>query len=320
MNAAQWLFTLSGLVLVLTGLLITVALMIYAERRILGLLQDRYGPNRAGPFGLLQPFADAIKLLTKESFTPPFADGTVYNIAPLIIPLTVLLSFAVVPAGEGWWLADMNIALLFVVALSSLSVYSIMLGGWASNNKYSLLGALRVAAQMISYELPMGLSLVSVSLLAGSFSLVDIVAAQNIPFLIMQPAGFLIFLIAGVAEVNRLPFDLPEAENELTSGYNTEYGGIKFGFFYLGEYMGVLLIAALITVLFLGGWRGPWLTGVAWFTIKVLALIFTFFWLRTSLPRFRYDQLMAFGWIILLPASLLNLFVTALAGLHWMGA
>jgi len=320
MNAAQWLFTLSGLVLVLTGLLITVALLIYAERRILGLLQDRYGPNRAGPFGLLQPFADAIKLLTKESFTPPFADGPVYNIAPLIIPLTVLLSFAVVPAGEGWWLADMNIALLFVLALSSLSVYSIMLGGWASNNKYSLLGALRVAAQMISYELPMGLSLVSVALLAGSFSLVDIVAAQNIPFLIMQPAGFLIFLIAGIAEVNRLPFDLPEAENELTSGYNTEYGGIKFGFFYLGEYMGVLLIAALITVLFLGGWRGPWLTGVAWFTIKVLTLIFTFFWLRTSLPRFRYDQLMAFGWIILLPASLLNLLITALAGLHWMGA
>jgi len=320
MNAAQWLFTLSGLVLVLTGLLITVALLIYAERRILGLLQDRYGPNRAGPFGLLQPFADAIKLLTKESFTPPFSDGPVYNIAPLIIPLTVLLSFAVVPAGEGWWLTDMNIALLFVLALSSLSVYSIMLGGWASNNKYSLLGALRVAAQMISYELPMGLALVGVALLAGSFSLVDIVAAQDIPFMLIQPAGFLIFLIAGVAEVNRLPFDLPEAENELTSGYNTEYGGIKFGFFYLGEYMGVLLIATLITVLFLGGWRGPWLAGVAWFTIKVLALIFVFFWLRTSLPRFRYDQLMAFGWVILLPAALLNLLVTALAGLYWMGA
>jgi NADH:ubiquinone oxidoreductase subunit 1 (chain H) len=318
MSAGGWVFTLAALALVLAGLLLFVAYMIYAERRILGLLQDRYGPNRAGPAGLLQPLADAFKLLTKEAFTPPFADAPVYNIAPLIIPLTVLSSFAVVPAGQGLWLTDMNVALLFVLALSSLSVYSIMLGGWASNNKYSLLGALRVAAQMISYELPMGLSLVAVALLAGSFSLVDIVTAQRVPYVLLQPLGFLIFLIAAVAEVNRLPFDLPEAENELTAGYNTEYGGIKFGFFYLGEYMGVLLIAALVVILFLGGWRGPWLPGTAWFTLKVLALIFVFFWLRTSLPRFRYDQLMAFGWLVLLPASLLNLLVTALVGLHWL--
>lgn len=319
MSSTEWLLTLSGLLLVLTGLMITVALLIYAERRILGLLQDRYGPNRAGPFGLLQPFADAFKLLTKEAFTPPFADKMVYNIAPLIIPLTILLSFAVVPAGEEWWLTDMNIALLFVLAMSSLSVYAVMLGGWASNNKYSLLGGLRAAAQMISYELPMGLALVSVALLAGSFSLVDIVAAQTVPFVLIQPVGFLIFLVAGIAEANRLPFDLPEAENELTAGYNTEYGGIKFGFFYLGEYMGVLLIAALTTVLFLGGWHGPWLPDVLWFSIKVLVLVFVFFWLRTSLPRLRYDQLMACGWIILLPASLLNLLVTAVIGLYWMG-
>jgi NADH-quinone oxidoreductase subunit H len=315
----QWLLTLAGMILMLGGLLLIVAFSVYAERRFLGLLQDRYGPNRAGPFGLLQPFADAVKLLTKEAFTPPFADRQLYNIAPFIIPLTVLLSFAVIPAGEGWWLTDINIALLFILAMSSLSVYGIMLGGWASNSKYPLLGGLRVAAQMISYELPMGLALVSVTLLAGSFSLVEIVAAQNLPFLLLQPAGFLIFLIAGIAEVNRLPFDLPEAENELTSGYNTEYGGIKFGFFYLGEYMGVLLIASLITVLFLGGWHGPWLPGPFWFSIKVMLLLFGFFWLRTSLPRLRYDQLMELGWKILLPASLINLLITALVGLYWMG-
>jgi len=319
MNVMQWLLTLAGMILMLGGLLLIVAFSVYAERRFLGLLQDRYGPNRAGPFGLLQPFADAVKLLTKEAFTPPFADRQLYNIAPFIIPLTVLLSFAVIPAGEGWWLTDINIALLFILAMSSLSVYGIMLGGWASNSKYPLLGGLRVAAQMISYELPMGLALVSVTLLAGSFSLVEIVAAQNLPFLLLQPAGFLIFLIAGIAEVNRLPFDLPEAENELTSGYNTEYGGIKFGFFYLGEYMGVLLIASLITVLFLGGWHGPWLPGPFWFSIKVMLLLFGFFWLRTSLPRLRYDQLMELGWKILLPASLINLLITALVGLYWMG-
>jgi NADH-quinone oxidoreductase subunit H len=318
MTFAQWMLTLAILVLVLLGLVLVVALMVYGERRFLALLQDRLGPNRAGPFGLLQPVADTLKLLTKESFVPPFADRKVYTIAPVIVPLTVLLSFAVVPVSKNWWLADLNIALLYVLALSSLRVYGIMLGGWASNSKYPVLGGLRAAAQMVSYELPMGLALVGVVMLSGSFSLVDIVAAQELPYILIQPLGFIIFLVCGIAETNRLPFDLPEAENELASGYNTEYGGIRFAFFYLGEYMGVLLIAALVTVLFLGGWNGPWLPGVVWFAVKTLALIFLFYWLRTSLPRLRYDQLMDCGWKLLLPAALMNLLITAVLGLFWM--
>jgi NADH-quinone oxidoreductase subunit H len=318
MSFAQWLLILSGLLLVLLGLVLIVAFMIYGERRILALLQDRLGPNRAGPAGLLQPVADTLKLVTKEDFVPPFADRMVYTIAPVIVPLTVLLSFAVVPVNEHWWLTDLNIALLYILALSSLRVYGIILGGWASNSKYPLLGGLRAAAQMISYELPMGLALIGVVMLSGSFSLLDIVNAQTLPFIVLQPLGFIIFLICGIAETNRLPFDLPEAENELASGYNTEYGGIRFAFYYLGEYMGVLLIAALTTVLFLGGWHGPWLPGVVWFSVKTLALIFLFFWLRTSLPRLRYDQLMGFGWKLMLPAALINLLITALLGLFWM--
>lgn len=318
MNFAQWLLALSSLGLALLGLLFIAALMVYGERKILALLQDRFGPNRAGSFGLLQPIADFLKLLTKEHFVPPFADRNIYIIAPIIVPFTALLSFVVVPVSDDWWLADLNIALLFILALSSLRVYGIMLGGWASNSKYPLFGGLRSAAQMISYELPMGLALMGVIILSGSFSLVDIVAAQELPFIILQPIGFTIFLVCGIAETNRLPFDLPEAENELASGYNTEYGDIKFAFYYLGEYIGVLLIAVLITVLFLGGWHGPWIPGVFWFMLKTLTLIFLFFWLRTSLPRLRYDQLMNCGWKFLLPAALINLLVTAFLGLFWM--
>ncbi|SES86578.1 NADH dehydrogenase subunit H [Nitrosomonas marina] len=318
MTITQWLFAFSILLLVLLSLFLIAAFMVYAERRVLALLQDRLGPNRAGPFGLLQPVADLLKLITKEHFTPPFADRSIYTIAPIIVPFTALLSFAVVPVDDGWWLADINIALLFVLALSSLRVYGIMLGGWASNSKYPLFGGLRSAAQMISYELPMGLALMGVVMLSGSFSLVDIVAAQSLPFIFLQPIGFFIFLVCGIAETNRLPFDLPEAENELAAGYNTEYGGIQFALFFLGEYIGVLLIAALATVLFLGGWHGPWLPGVCWFAIKMLILILLFFWLRTSMPRLRYDQLMSFGWKLLLPAALINLMITAVIGLFWI--
>ena len=318
MSFTLWLFTFASMVLVLLGLLLIGAILSYGERRILALLQDRLGPNRAGPFGLLQPVADILKLISKEDFIPPFADRMVYTVAPVIVPMTVLMSFAVVPISEDEWLADLNIALLYVLALSSLRVYGVMLGGWASNSKYSLLGGLRSAAQMISYELPMGLALVGVVMLSGSFSLREIVAAQELPFIVLQPLGFIIFLLCGIAETNRLPFDLPEAENELAAGYNTEYGGIRFAFFYLGEYLGLLLIAALATVLFLGGWHGPWLPGVVWFFLKTLVLILLFFWLRTSLPRLRYDQLMAFGWKWMLPAALLNLLVTAVLGLFWM--
>lgn len=318
MSFTQWLLTFASMGLVLLGLLLIGALLSYGERRILALLQDRIGPNRAGPFGLLQPVADILKLISKEDFIPPFADRMVYTVAPVIVPMTVLMSFAVVPISEDEWLADLNIALLYVLALSSLRVYGLMLGGWASNSKYSLLGGLRSAAQMISYELPMGLALVGIVILSGSFSLREIVAAQELPFIVLQPLGFIIFLVCGIAETNRLPFDLPEAENELAAGYNTEYGGIRFAFFYLGEYLGLLLIAALATVLFLGGWHGPWLPGVVWFSLKTLVLILLFFWLRTSLPRLRYDQLMAFGWKWMLPAALLNLLVTAVLGLFWM--
>lgn len=318
MSFTLWLLTFASMVLVLLGLLLIGAILSYGERRILALLQDRLGPNRAGPFGLLQPVADILKLISKEDFIPPFADRMVYTVAPIIVPMTVLISFAVVPVSEDEWLADLNIALLYVLALSSLRVYGVMLGGWASNSKYSLLGGLRSAAQMISYELPMGLALVGVVMLSGSFSLREIVAAQELPFIVLQPLGFIIFLVCGIAETNRLPFDLPEAENELAAGYNTEYGGIRFAFFYLGEYLGVLLIAALVTVLFLGGWHGPWLPGVVWFALKTLALILLFFWLRTSLPRLRYDQLMDLGWKLMLPAALLNLLVTAVLGLFWM--
>ncbi|AKH39129.1 MULTISPECIES: NADH-quinone oxidoreductase subunit NuoH [Nitrosomonas] len=318
MSFTLWLLTFASMVLVLLGLLLIGAILSYGERRILALLQDRLGPNRAGPFGLLQPVADILKLISKEDFIPPFADRIVYTVAPIIVPMTVLISFAVVPVSEDEWLADLNIALLYVLALSSLRVYGVMLGGWASNSKYSLLGGLRSAAQMISYELPMGLALVGVVMLSGSFSLREIVAAQELPFIVLQPLGFIIFLVCGIAETNRLPFDLPEAENELAAGYNTEYGGIRFAFFYLGEYLGVLLIAALVTVLFLGGWHGPWLPGVVWFALKTLTLILLFFWLRTSLPRLRYDQLMDLGWKLMLPAALLNLLVTAVLGLFWM--
>jgi NADH-quinone oxidoreductase subunit H len=318
MSFTQWLLTFASMGLVLLGLLLIGALLSYGERRILALMQDRIGPNRAGPFGLLQPVADILKLISKEDFIPPFADRMVYTVAPVIVPMTVLMSFAVVPISEDEWLADLNIALLYVLALSSLRVYGLMLGGWASNSKYSLLGGLRSAAQMISYELPMGLALVGVVILSGSFSLREIVAAQELPFIVLQPLGFIIFLVCGIAETNRLPFDLPEAENELAAGYNTEYGGIRFAFFYLGEYLGLLLIAALATVLFLGGWHGPWLPGVVWLSLKALVLILLFFWLRTSLPRLRYDQLMAFCWKWMLPAALLNLLATAVLGLFWM--
>ncbi len=318
MSFGHWFLTLGGMVLMLGGLLVTVAFMVYAERRVLALFQDRLGPNRAGPLGLLQPLADALKLLTKESFAPPFVDRMVYELAPVIVPLTVLMSFAVVPLSDAWWLADLNVALLYVLALSSLGVYGIILGGWSSNSKYPLLGGLRAAAQMISYELPMGLALVGVVMLAGSFSLVDIVNAQDVPFIVLQPVGFLVFMVCGVAEVNRLPFDLPEAENELASGYNTEYGGMRFALFYLGEYMGVLLIASLVTVLFLGGWRGPWLPDVVWFALKTFSVVFLFYWLRTSVPRLRYDQLMDFGWKIMLPAALVNIVITAVVGIAWM--
>jgi len=287
------------------------ALLIWLERRLLALWQDRYGPNRVGPFGLLQVVADMIKIFMKEDWIPPFADKAVFVIAPAIIMMTVLLSFAVLPIAPGIIVVDLNIALLFFLGMSSLGVYSIVLAGWASGNKYSLLGGLRAAAQMISYEVFMGISLMGVVLLAGSFSLTAIVEAQrNRWFVLPQFLGFVLFLIAGMAEARRLPFDLPEAEAELVAGFHSEYSGMKFGMFFVGEYLGITLISSMITVLFFGGWMGPWLPPLVWFLMKVFAFICFFILLRASLPRLRFDQFMSLGWKVMLPLALANLVVT----------
>jgi NADH-quinone oxidoreductase subunit H len=285
--------------------------LIWIERRLLALWQDRYGPNRVGPFGLLQVLADTIKLLAKEDWVPPFADKPVFIIAPAIIMITVLMSFAVLPIAPGIIVSDLNIALLFFLAMSSLGVYSIVLAGWASDNKYSLLGGVRAAAQMLSYEVFMGLSLMGVVLLAGSFSLVDIVhAQQKIWFIVPQFLGFVLFLIAGLAETRRLPFDLPEAESELVAGFHSEYSGMKFGMFFVGEYLGITLISAMITILFFGGWMGPVLPPLLWFLIKMFFFLGLFILMRASLPRPRFDQLMAWAWKLMLPLALANLLVT----------
>jgi NADH-quinone oxidoreductase subunit H len=285
--------------------------LIWVERRLLALWQDRYGPNRVGPFGLLQVLADTIKLLAKEDWVPPFADKPVFILAPAIIMITVLMSFAVLPVAPGIIVSDLNIALLFFLAMSSLGVYSIVLAGWASDNKYSLLGGLRAAAQMLSYEVFMGLSLMGVVLLAGSFSLVDIVhAQQRVWFIVPQFLGFVLFLIAGLAETRRLPFDLPEAESELVAGFHSEYSGMKFGMFFVGEYLGITLISAMITILFFGGWMGALLPPLLWFLIKTFFFLGLFILMRASLPRPRFDQLMAWAWKLMLPLALANLLVT----------
>ncbi len=296
---------------VLLGVVATAAGLIWLERRLLGLWQDRYGPNRAGPFGLLQVAADMIKIFTKEDWVPPFSDKPVFVIAPAIIVVTTLLAFAVIPMAPGIEVANLNIGLLFFLAMSSLGVYSIALAGWSSDNKYSLLGGLRAAAQMLSYEVFMGLSLVGVIMLAGSFSLPEIVQAQRkMWFCIPQFPGLIIFIIAGLAETRRIPFDLPEAENELVAGYHTEYSGMKFGMFFVGEYIGVALISALIATLFFGGWLGPILPPLVWLILKTFFFICGFILVRASLPRVRYDQLLSFGWKLMLPLSLINIVVT----------
>jgi NADH-quinone oxidoreductase subunit H len=297
---------------VLLGALTIAAGLIWVERRMLAAWQDRYGPNRVGPFGLLQVLADMIKIFFKEDWIPPFADKPVFIMAPAVIMATVLMSFAIIPFAPGIEVVDLNIGLLFFLGMSSLGAYSLVLGGWASNNKYSLLGGLRAASQMLAYEVFMGLSLMGVVMMSGSFSLKDIVEAQRgMWFCVPQFFGFAIFMLAGLAETHRLPFDIPEAESELVAGFHSEYSGMKFGMFFVGEYLGITLISALITTLFFGGWLGPdFLPPIAWFLIKMFAFILLFVLLRASLPRLRYDQLMGYGWKILLPLSLLNVLVT----------
>lgn len=314
------LFLILKLGVVLGVLLFVVSYLVYVERKLISRLQVRIGPNRAGPFGLLQPIADAVKLLTKEDILPQGADPHIYRLAPAIVASTALLIFAVVPFGEGVrWLgrdipfviADLNVGLLYALALTSLGVYGVALGGWASNSKYALLGSIRGVAQMISYELSLGLSLVPVVMLAGSFSLVDIVEAQKpFPFILLQPFSFLIFFISALAEIKRIPFDLPEAENELVAGYHTEYSGMRFGLFFLGEYMTMVVLGALVAAFFLGGWHGPFLPGFVWFSIKTLIVPVVLIWVRATLPRLRYDQLMDLGWKCLVPAALINIVLT----------
>jgi len=316
-------------IVLLLVLLTATAYLTLLERRLLAKFQLRFGPNRAGPLGLLQPLADGLKLLFKESFVPAQVDPIIYWLAPSISMVTALFVYAVIPFGPSIQLfgrsiplvlADVNVGILVVLATSSIGVYGIILGGWSASNKFSLLGSLRSSAQLISYELTLGLGVIAVVLLAGSLSMVQIVEAQrDLWFVFRFPYGtvaFMLFLIAGVAETNRAPFDLPEAEQELVAGYQTEYGGFKFAMFYIGEYMSVITISALATTLFLGGWYGPpvigrWLPGIVWVILKIFAGVFWFVWLRATFPRVRHDQLMTLGWKVLLPVGLVNVLLAA---------
>ena len=297
---------------ILFTVIVVAAMLIWVERRLLGLWQERLGPNRVGPFGLLQVVADMIKIFTKEDWVPPFADRFSFLLAPPIIMVVILLSFSVIPFAPGVGVIDSDIGVLFVLAMASLGAYSVMLGGLSSNNKYALLGSLRAAAQMVSYEVFMGISLLGVVALTGTFNLREIVLSQADGWYILpQCVGFLIFVIAGVAESHRLPFDIPEAEQEIVAGYHTEYSGMKFGMFFVGEYLGVVLVSSLIVVLFFGGWLGPaFLPPIIWFVLKASVFVAFFVLLRAAIPRPRYDQLMNYGWLFLLPLSLLNLLLT----------
>jgi NADH-quinone oxidoreductase subunit H len=304
------------ILLIIVGVLLVAttiaAALIWVERRLLSVWQDRYGPNRVGPFGLLQVLADMVKIFFKEDWIPPFADKPIFVMAPTVIMVTVLMSFAIIPVAPDIFVVDLNIGILFFLAMSSLGAYSLVLAGWASHNKYSLIGGLRAAAQMITYEVFMGLSLMGVVMLSGSFSLVKIVEAQKgMWFVVPQFLGFVIFMIAGIAETHRLPFDIPEAESEIIAGFHSEYSGMKFGMFFVGEYLGITLVSALMVTLFFGGWLGPdFLPPIVWFLIKTFVFIAVFILLRASLPRPRYDQLMGYGWKILLPLALVNVLVT----------
>jgi NADH-quinone oxidoreductase subunit H len=296
------------------------SVLIWFERRLLGVWQDRKGPNRVGPLGIGIVVADMIKMFAKEDWVPPFSDKFVFIFAPTAVMMAMLLGFAVVPFAPSIHVIDLNIALLFFLGMTSLAVYSVLLGGLASNNKYALLGGLRAAAQMVSYEVFMGLSLMGVVMMTGSFSLVDIVEAQEERgwFVISQFLGFFVFIVAGLAESHRLPFDLPEAEHELVAGFHTEYSGMKFGMFMVGEYLGVLLISGMIVTIFFGGWLGPaFLPPIVWFFLKSSEFICFFVLMRAAIPRPRYDQLMSLGWKIMLPLTLINLMVTG-AVLLWV--
>lgn len=308
-------------IIVISMLFLAAAYMTFCERVVMARMQLRLGPNRVGPLGLLQPIADGIKLLCKERFQPAGVDVFTYWLAPCIALFTALFAFVLIPFGGtvniaghevALRIADVNAGIVLLLAVSSLAVYGVVLSGWSSNNRYSLMGGLRGTAQMLSYEIPMGISLVTVVLSAGTLSLTEIVEAQrNHWFIWTNPIGFLIYLITAFAETNRAPFDLPEAEQELTAGYHTEYGGMKFAIFFLGEYINILVVSSIVVTLFLGGWQGPGEIPFLWYFIKVAFFVFFFMWVRATLPRFRYDQLLSFGWKVLVPLAVLNLILTA---------
>jgi NADH-quinone oxidoreductase subunit H len=307
--------------IVFAGMLLIIAYSTLMERKVLGRMQVRFGPNRVGPFGLLQPVADGIKLFFKEDIIVPHANKIIYILSPAVIVSTALVSYAVIPFGGNikilgrsidMVVADVNVGLLYLFAISSLGVYGVVMGGWASNNKWSLLGSIRSSAQMISYELSLGLSIVGVMMIAGTLSLNKIVVAQSpVWFIVYQPLGFILYIISAAAEISRTPFDLTECDNELVAGYQTEYSSMKFALYYLAEYAHILVVSSLAVSLFFGGWHGPFLPPVIWFLIKVFIFIFIFIWVRATFPRFRYDQLMKFGWKVLFPLSLLNIMLTA---------
>ncbi len=317
------IITLIKILIVFVFFLLMIAYLTWLERKLLGHFQVRLGPMRVGPHGLLQPIADGIKLLFKEDVTPAKVNKFIYNLAPLLTFIPALIIMAVIPFGDrikifgqsiNLVISDFNMGILYVFAVTSLGVYGIVLAGWSSNNKYSLLGGLRSSAQMISYEVSLALSLIGVFMIAGSLSLVEIVKSQDKFlnwFIFRQPLGFILYLVCAIAETNRAPFDLPEADNELVAGYYTEYSSMKFAMFFLGEYGNMINVSALATTLFLGGWQGPFLPPVLWFLIKLCAFLFFYIWVRATLPRFRYDQLMNFGWKVLLPLTLLNILLTA---------
>jgi NADH-quinone oxidoreductase subunit H len=307
----DWSHTALTIAVILGSCLTLAGMLIWVERRLLGVWQERYGPNRLGPGGCLQSLADMIKIFTKEDWIPPFADKAVFVITPAIVVITALMSFVVIPIAPNFVVADLNVGVLFFLAMSSLAAYSVIIGGWASNNKFAFLGSLRAIAQLLSYEVFMGISLMGTVILAGSFNLSDIVNAQQHQwFVIPQFLGFLGFFMAGLAEAHRTPFDMPEAEAELVAGYHSEYSGMKFGMFFVGEYLSILLLSAMTVILFFGGWHGPWLPPVVWFGLKMFGFIALIILIRAAWPRYRFDQLLSFGWKVVMPLALINLLVT----------
>jgi NADH-quinone oxidoreductase subunit H len=317
-----WWIDLIKAFLIINLVLGAFAYLTWVERKLLGRMQARFGPNRAGPFGLLQPIADLVKLLRKESFFPASAVDVLYIAMPAVAAFTALAAFSVIPFGGVWevggyevtgWIANVSIGLVLLFSLGAVGIYAFLVGGWASESKYSLLGSMRTAAQLVSYEVSLALSVLGVVLMAGSLSLVDIAVEQQETIWYAGPqfVGLVVFFIAGVAETNRPPFDLPEAETELVAGYHTEYSGMRFGLFSMAEYINMITLSGLAVTLFFGGWGGPFLPGPVWFILKLAGFLFLFMWLRATLPRLRYDQLMRFGWKVLLPVATLNAVVTA---------